>query len=94
MKTIWSLDPKSLGQTKQVDESYQVNPLFETEVALPTGLLIPAWDSKAQGWYDAGGGVGEKYDPVSKMVAQLLLKNASLEARVATLEGVSADVSK
>lgn len=85
-KTIWSIDPKNIGSTKEVDESYVINSLFETEVPMPTGMLIPAWDNKTNSWYDAGASVDVQLKPVMAMVSQLIKQNASLVQRIAALE--------
>ncbi|WP_237579203.1 hypothetical protein [Enterococcus sp. JM9B] len=85
-KTIWSIDPKNIGSTKEVDESYVINSLFETEVPMPTGMLIPAWDNKTNSWYDAGANVDGQLKPVMAMVSQLIKQNASLVQRITALE--------
>lgn len=53
-KTIYSIDPATLGQAKTVPENYRINPIFETEVAPPTNALMLAWDNKTNSWYDSG----------------------------------------
>lgn len=85
-KTIWSIDPKNIGSTKEVDESYVINSLFETDVPMPTGMLIPAWDNKTNSWYDAGSNVDSQLKPVMAMVSQLIKQNADYGQRIAKLE--------
>lgn len=53
-KTIYSIDPGTLGQAKTVPENYRINPIFETEVVPPTNALSLAWDNKTNSWYDSG----------------------------------------
>lgn len=85
---IWSIDLKNIGTTKEVDEGYVINTLFETDVPMPSGLLIPAWDSKTKSWYDAGANVDGQLKPILGMVAQLIKQNVEYEERFAKLEEI------
>lgn len=87
-KTIWSIDLKNIGTTKEVDEGYVINTLFETDVPMPAGLLIPAWDFKTNSWYDAGANVDGQLKPILGMVAQLIKQNVEYEERFAKLEEI------
>ena len=83
---IWSIDLKNIGAAKEVSDDYVINTLFETDVPMPSGLLIPAWDSKTKSWYDAGSNVDERMKPILSMVSQLIKQNVEYEKRLAKLE--------
>jgi len=70
-KTIYSIDPATLGQAKTVPVNYRVNPLFETEVAPPSNALMLAWDNKTNSWYDAGTNTEQRITNVELAIAEI-----------------------
>lgn len=85
---IWSIDLKNIGATKEVSDDYVINTLFETDMPMPEGLLIPAWDAKTKSWYDAGANVDGQLKPILGMVSQLIKQNVDYGQRLAKLEEI------